>query len=112
LEEQTVQSAPLVGENLFASVATLAPGVTGLGGSFGGRAAQGTNSFNAEPAFQIIGASQRQETTEYQVDGTSVSGNSRDGITNLTPEPDSVSQLKISTKYLLSRQGAPERRAD
>jgi hypothetical protein len=59
LEEQTVQNAPLVGENLYASVATLAPGVTGLGGSFGGASSsgsQGTNSFNAGPAFQIIGA--------------------------------------------------------
>src|SRR5882757_1244684 len=108
LEEQTVQSAPLVGENLYASVATLAPGVTGLGGSFGGASSsgsQGTNSFNAEPAFQIIGAGQRQETTEYQVDGTSVSGNSRDGITNLTPEPDSVSQLKISTNTFSADKG-------
>ena len=108
LEEQTVQSAPLVGENLYASVATLAPGVTGLGGSFGGASSsgsQGTNSFNAEPAFQIIGAGQRQETTEYQVDGTSVSGNSRDGITNLTPEPDSVSQLKISTNTFSADRG-------
>jgi hypothetical protein len=108
LEQQTVENAPLVGENLYSSVATLAPGVTGLGGSFGGAASsgsQGTNSFNAEPAFQIIGAGQRQETTEYYVDGTSVSGNSRDGITNITPEPDSVSQLKISTNTFSADRG-------
>ncbi|WP_158749606.1 carboxypeptidase-like regulatory domain-containing protein [Acidobacterium sp. S8] len=108
LEQQTVQAAPLVGENLYASVATLAPGVTGLGGSFGGASgsgSQGTNSFNAEPGFQIIGAGQRQESNEYQVDGTSVNGNSRDGITNLTPEPDSVAQLKISTDVFSADKG-------
>jgi hypothetical protein len=108
LEQQTVQSAPLVGENLYASVATLAPGVTGLGGSFGGASSsgsQGTNSFNAEPGFQIIGAGQRQEDNEYQVDGTSVNGNSRDGITNLTPEPDSVAQMKVSTDVFSADKG-------
>ncbi|HZY74020.1 MAG TPA: carboxypeptidase-like regulatory domain-containing protein [Edaphobacter sp.] len=108
LEQQTVQAAPLVGGNLYASVATLAPGVTGLGGSFGGASgsgSQGTNSFNAEPGFQIIGAGQRQEANEYQVDGTSVNGNSRDGITNLTPEPDSVAQMKISTNVFSADKG-------
>jgi hypothetical protein len=108
LEQQTVQNAPLVGENLYASVATLAPGVTGLGGSFGGASSsgsQGTNSFNAEPGFQIIGAGQRQEANEYQVDGTSVNGNSRDGITNLTPEPDTVAQMKISTDTFSADKG-------
>jgi hypothetical protein len=108
LEQQTVNNAPLVGENLYASVATLAPGVTGLGGSFGGAAgsgSQGTNSFNAEPGFQIIGAGQRQEANEYQVDGTSVNGNSRDGITNLTPEPDSVAQMKVSTDVFSADKG-------
>jgi hypothetical protein len=108
LEQQTVQHAPLVGENLYASVATLAPGVTGLGGSFGGASSsgsQGTNSFNAEPGFQIIGAGQRQEANEYQVDGTSVNGNSRDGIANLTPEPDSVAQMKISTDSFSAEKG-------
>ena len=102
LEQQTVHNAPLVGENLYASVATLAPGVTGLGGSFGGASSsgsQGTNSFNAEPGFQIIAAGQRQEDNEYQVDGSSVNGDSRDGITNLTPEPDTVAQMKISTSF-------------
>jgi hypothetical protein len=108
LEQQTVESAPLVGENLYASVATLAPGVTGLGGSFGGASSsgsQGTNSFNAEPGFQIIGAGQRQESNEYQVDGTSVNGNSRDGITNITPEPDTVAQLKVSTDVFSADKG-------
>ena len=108
LEQQTVENAPLVGENLYASVATLAPGVTGLGGSFGGASSsgsQGTNSFNAEPGFQIIGAGQRQETNEYEIDGTSVNGNSRDGITNLTPEPDSVAQMKVSTDVFSADKG-------
>jgi Carboxypeptidase regulatory-like domain len=108
LEQQTVKNAPLVGEDLYASVATLAPGVTGLGGSFGGASSsgsQGTNSFNAEPGYQIIAAGQRQEDNEYQVDGSSVDGNSRDGITNLTPEPDTVAQMKVSTDVFSADKG-------
>jgi Carboxypeptidase regulatory-like domain len=108
LEQQTVKNAPLVGEDLYASVATLAPGVTGLGGSFGGASSsgsQGTNSFNAEPGYQIIAAGQRQEDNEYQVDGSGVDGNSRDGITNLTPEPDTVAQMKISTDVFSADKG-------
>lgn len=108
LEGETVRNAPLVGEDLYASVATLAPGVTGLGGSFGGASgsgSQGTNDFNAEPGYQILAAGQRQEANEYQVDGTSVDGNSRDGIVNITPEPDSVAQMKVSTDVFTADKG-------
>lgn len=108
LEQQTVEAAPLVGEDLFASVTTLSPGVTGLGNSFGGGSiagTEGTNSFNAEPGYQIIGAGQRQEDNEYQVDGTSVDGNSRDGIANITPEPDSVALIKLTTDVFSADRG-------
>ena len=108
LEQQTVEAAPLVGEDLYASVTTLSPGITGLGDSFGGGSiagTEGTNSFNAEPGYQIIGAGQRQEDNEYQVDGTSVDGNSRDGIANITPEPDTVTQMKLTTDVFSADKG-------
>jgi len=98
LETKTIEDAPLVGGSLYASVATLSPGVTGSGGAFGGAGSsgsQGTNSFNTEPGFQINAAGQRQEANEYQVDGSSVNGNSRDGIANLQPEADTVAELKF-----------------
>jgi len=108
LEQETVESAPLVGEVLYASVATLAPGVTGLGGSFGGASSsgsQGTNSFNAEPAYQIIGAGQRQEADEYQLDGSTIDNQSRDGVVAITPEPDTVAQMKVSTDVFAADKG-------
>jgi len=40
----------------------------------------GQDSFQTEPGFQINSAGQRQENNEYQVDGSSVNGNSRDGL--------------------------------
>jgi hypothetical protein len=105
LESQTIQNAPLVGEVLYASVATLAPGVTGLGGMSGSGQALGTNSFNTEPAFQVIGAGQRQETTYYEVDGTDMYNSTRDGVVAITPEPDSVAQMKISSNVFAADKG-------
>lgn len=108
LEEQTVAESPLVGQNLYASVATLAPGVTGLGdasGSIASAGSQGTNSFSSEAGFQINAAGQRQEANEFQVDGTTVNGNSRDGVVNITPEPDTVAELKISSSTFSAEKG-------
>ncbi|HWT66365.1 MAG TPA: carboxypeptidase-like regulatory domain-containing protein [Terracidiphilus sp.] len=108
LEEQTISSAPLVGDNLYASVATLAPGVTGLGdasGSIAAAGSQGTNSFSSEAGFQINAAGQRQEANEFQVDGTTVNGNSRDGVVNLTPEPDTVAEMKVTASTFSAEKG-------
>ena len=108
IETQTVETAPLVGRNVYAGVAYLAPGITGAGNFFGGAAgsgSQGTNSFGQEPAFQINAAGQRQEANEYQVDGSSVNGNSRDGIVNLTPEPDTIAEVKVSANVFSAEKG-------
>jgi hypothetical protein len=56
LEDETVKESPLVGQNLYASVGSLAPGVTGLGdasGSIASAGSQGTNSFSTEAGFQM-----------------------------------------------------------
>jgi hypothetical protein len=108
IETKTVETAPLVGRNVYAGVAYLAPGITGAGSVFGGAAisgSQGTNSFSQEPAFQINASGQRQEANEYQVDGSSVNGNSRDGIANLTPEPDTIAEVKISADNFSAEKG-------
>jgi len=108
LEDQTVAESPMVGQNLYASVATLAPGVTGLGdasGSIASAGSQGTNSFNSEAGFQINAAGQRQDTNEFQVDGTNVMSTSRDGVVNITPEPDTVAEMKITSSAFSAEKG-------
>lgn len=108
LEQQTVQESPMVGQNIYATVATLAPGVTGLGDASGNISAAGsvgTNSFNAEAGFQINAAGQRQETNEYQVDGTPVNGNSRDGVVNITPQPETVQEMKVTASAFSAEKG-------
>lgn len=105
VEEKTIAETPMQGRNLFASLLALSPGVTGAGGLFASGAAFNTDSFQAEPGYQINAGGQRQEANEYEVDGTSVNGNSRDGITNLTPEPDTVQEMRVSANSFSAEKG-------
>ena len=65
----------------------------------------GTSSFNAEAGFQINAAGQRQEANEYQVDGTVVDGNSRDGVVNITPEPETIQEMKVTASTFSAEKG-------
>jgi Carboxypeptidase regulatory-like domain len=108
LEEQTIADSPLDGDNIYASVGSLAPGVTGLGeasGSIASAGSQGTNSFSTEQGFQINAAGQRQDANEFQVDGTTVNGDSRDGVVNITPEPDTVAEMKVTASTFSAEKG-------
>lgn len=107
LEAKTIEESPMPGQNIFAGVATLAPGVTGLGSSANISAAGsvGTSSFNSESGYQINAAGQRQEANEYQVDGTVVDSNSRDGVLNITPEPATVQEMKVTASVFSAEKG-------
>jgi hypothetical protein len=108
ISERTVDQAPLLGRNIYSGVAFIAPGVTGAGKLFGGATGSGSagqDSFQTEPGFQINSAGQRQENNEYQVDGSSVNGNSRDGIANLTPEPDTIQEVRIAAATFNAERG-------
>ena len=108
IAQRTLADAPMQGRNIFAGVAFIAPGVTGAGKLFGGATGSGSagqDSFQTEPGFQINSAGQRQENNEYTVDGSSVNGNSRDGISNLTPEPDTVQEVRIAAAAFTAERG-------
>lgn len=108
IEQKTVEQAPMLGRNIYGGVAALAPGITGAGALFGGATGSGSvsqDSFQTEPGFQINAAGQRQESNEYQVDGSSVNGNSRDGIVNLTPQPDTVAEVRIAAATFSAEKG-------
>ena len=108
IAQRTVEMAPMQGRNVYSGVAFIAPGVTGAGKLFGGATGSGSagqDSFQAEPGFQINSAGQRQENNEYQIDGSSVNGNSRDGIANLTPEPDTVQEVRVAAAAFNAERG-------
>lgn len=99
IAETTIHDAPLLGRNVYTSMIELAPGVTGSGLPSGGALGSGSannDSFEQEAGYQLNAAGQRQENNEYDVDGTIVVSASRDGVVNLSPEPDFIQAMRIS----------------
>ncbi len=99
ISEQTIATAPLIGRNVYTSMIELAPGITGSGLPSGGALGSGSannDSFEQEAGYQINAAGQRQEDNEYDVDGTPLNSASRDGVVNLSPEPDFIQAIRIS----------------
>ena len=65
------------------------------GGALGSGSAN-NDSFEQEAGYQINAAGQRQENNEYDVDGSGLNSASRDGVVNLSPEPDFIQAVRIS----------------
>jgi hypothetical protein len=99
ISQTTIDNAPLLGRNIYTSMIELAPGVTGSGlpsGSAVGSGSANNDSFEQEAGYQINAAGQRQEDNEYDVDGSGLNSASRDGVVNLSPEPDFIQAVTIS----------------
>jgi len=108
IDQATINNAPLLGRSIYTSIVELAPGITGSGALYGGAAGSGSannDSFEQEPAYQINASGQRQESNEYQVDGSSENSASRDGVVNLTPEPDFVDAIRVSGANFSASKG-------
>jgi len=95
VDRTQLQEMPLSGRNLYNLIA-LQPGVTGKGVSAsisGGGGAD--DSFAGESAPRINASGQRDEANNYTVDQTSTNGVARGGITNLTPNTESVEEVRV-----------------
>lgn len=95
VDRMQLQEMPLSGRNLYNLIA-LQPGVTGKGVSAsisGGGGAD--DSFAGESAPRINASGQRDEANNYTVDDTSTNGVARGGITNLTPNTESVEEVRV-----------------
>jgi outer membrane receptor protein involved in Fe transport len=97
IEAQQLRDLPLNGRNLY-NLLAVQPGVAGRGlattfGASGG----GTNndSFAAENGPQIYASGQRTESNSFTVDDTSVNSAARGGVANLTPNADSVAEVRV-----------------
>ena len=90
-----LQEMPLSGRNLYNLIA-LQPGVTGRGISASISGGGGANdSFAGESAPAINASGQRDEANSFTVDDTSTNGVARGGITNLTPNTESVEEVRV-----------------
>src|SRR5450631_1096805 len=99
ISQATIENAPLLGRNIYTSMIQLAPGITGSGLPSGGALGSGSannDSFEQEAGYQINAAGQRQENNEYDVDGSGTNSASRDGVVNLSPEPDFIESVRVS----------------
>jgi Carboxypeptidase regulatory-like domain/TonB dependent receptor len=108
LSEASIDNAPLVGRNIYTSMIELAPGITGSGLPSGGALGSGSannDSFEQEAGYQINAAGQRQESNEYDVDGSGLNSASRDGVVNLSPEPDFIEAVTISGATIDASKG-------
>ena len=94
LENQAVAQLPVQGRNLVTLV-TLAPGVSGLGTSVTGSPGSGVDNFSTEEQVDASANGQGQNNNQYVIDGLDVTSGIRQGVLNLTPNPDAIQESSI-----------------
>lgn len=105
VNETKVHELPLVGRNMY-SLVVLTPGVTGVPGGAGQAYAQATaDIFNAELGVNLNANGQRAESNNFLVDSANTNGNPRGGVTNLTPNADSIQEVRIQTNTFDAQYG-------
>src|SRR5438876_3280401 len=94
LETQELATLPLAGRNLF-SLVSLAPGVSGLGNAGGSAPGSGVDNFSTETAVDVSVNGQGTVANMWIVDGLDVTSAIRQGVLNLTPNPDAIQETNI-----------------
>jgi hypothetical protein len=102
LENQAVAQLPIVGRNLVTLV-TMAPGVSGLGTSAAGSPASGVDNFSTEEQVDASANGQGGNNNQYVVDGLDVTSGIRQGVLNLTPQPDAIQETSIQVNTFTSQ---------
>ncbi len=100
LENKAVAELPVAGRNLI-TLTTLAPGVSGLGTMGGGQPGQagtpgsGVDNYSTETQVDASANGQGQMSNMYVIDGLDVTSGIRQGVLNLTPNPESIQESSI-----------------
>lgn len=101
LQNQAVAELPIVGRNLVTLV-TMAPGVSGLGTSTSGSPASGVDNYSTEEQVDASANGQGQNNNQYVVDGLDVTSGIRQGVLNLTPQPEAIQETSIQVNTFTS----------
>jgi hypothetical protein len=97
IEEKKVENLPLVGRNFFTLV-VLTPGVTGLPSGGGQSYAQATGDiFTTEYGVALNANGQRGMANQFAVDSANTNNVCHGGLTNFSPNADSVQEVRVST---------------
>ena len=94
LDNEGVTELPIVGRNLVTLV-TMAAGVSGLGTSTSGSPASGVDNYSTEEQVDASANGQGQNNNQYVVDGLDVTSGIRQGVLNLTPQPESIQETSV-----------------
>src|SRR5881394_3638643 len=99
LETQELSSLPMAGRNML-SLISLAPGVSGLGlaggpGVSSGTPGTGVDNYSTETAVDVSVNGQGTVANMWIVDGLDVTSAIRQGVLNLTPNPDAIQETNI-----------------
>lgn len=94
LDNKGVAELPIVGRNLVTLV-TMAPGATGLGTSTSGSPASGVDNYSTEEQVDASANGQGQNNNQYVIDGLDVTSGIRQGVLNLTPQPESIQETSV-----------------
>jgi hypothetical protein len=101
LLHQAVDELPVAGRSIV-SLATLAPGVTGLGTGTANAPGSGVDNYSTETAVDASANGEGQMSNMWVVDNLDVTSAIRQGILNLTPNPDSVQEIGIQVNTFSS----------
>ena len=102
---------PLAGHS-YISLVTMAPGVSGLGtmgggqpGGAGGTPGTGVDNYSTETAVDVSANGQGTVANQFIVDGLNVTSGIRQGVLNLTPNPDAIQETSIQVNTFSSEYG-------
>lgn len=98
LRREVLQSMPMQGRN-FLSLAGAAPGVVGTG------ALNDRDNFAAEQNFDLSANGRNSTGNAFLLDGLNVTSNIVAGVTNLSPNPDSIQEYTVQTNTFTVEQG-------
>ena len=105
IEQSKVEELPLTGRNFF-SLVVLTPGVTGLPAGGGQSYAQATGDiFTVEYGVSLSANGQRSAGNNFSVDGATTNNVAHGGVTNFSPNAESVQEVRILANSFSAEHG-------
>lgn len=96
ITNEEVSSLPLEGRTIF-DLISFAPGVTGLGLLPGGSPGSTADNYAPETQDNVSANGRNFDGNMYVIDGLDVTSNVRPGITNQSPNPESVQEFSTQS---------------
>jgi carboxypeptidase family protein/TonB-dependent receptor-like protein len=103
VEGRLTGDLPLNGRN-FVQLATLGPGVVGVGYGASGTVMSGNRPTDPRPGSEIFSNGNREQSNSYLLDGVD-NGFRRNGLIALRPSVEAVREFKVQTNLFAAEQG-------